>query len=233
MIHFTLLRVPVHIHFSFWVAVLAWGAAITTCEPHPVNVLFFALAVFVCLLVHEIGHALVGRRYMQGEEVGLCFSWLGGACCSESEPSWSLRQGICVTLAGPIAGLLVAAAVWGGLCVAAQSVQGGSVYALHMLKGEIPPELDGACPVLILYFTAYLLQVSTWWGCLNLLPIYPLDGGVVMHDLMDGTHVAHSISLATTCLLAVAFMAVGVWAVAALMIFLSYYNYRCILAHTE
>lgn len=220
------------IHPAFWVAMVAWGAGITLGEPHAACVLYFALAAFVSLLVHEWGHAVAGRALVGGE-VGVYLSWLGGACCSEKEPRCSLRQGICITLAGPLVGLLVAACVCGWLVAEAQSVGEAAEMAGVMLRGEAPAELVGRRPGLLLMGAVYLLQISVLWSGLNLLPIYPLDGGLLVHELMGPTHMAHIISLGTTCILSLLFVALGVWALAALMLALSYYNYRCILMHQE
>ena len=53
-----------------------------------------------------------------------------------------------------------------------------------------------------------LLQVNIYWGILNLMPIYPLDGGQVARELFiandhDGARKALQLSLATAVVLAV------------------------------
>lgn len=232
MIRFKLIGMPIHIHPTFWAATLAWGVGVTLGEPHPVCVLYFALALFICLLVHECGHALAGRLLAQGE-VGVFLSWLGGTCCCEKEPQCSLRQGIMITLAGPLSGLLIAGAIYGWLAVEQQSAASAAELAGQLMQGQVPAELIDRGPGLMWMFAAYLLQISVVWGALNLLPIYPLDGGLMMHELMGNTHLAHSISMGATCLLALVFMAFGIWALAGFMLVLSYYNYRCILVHLE
>lgn len=221
-----------HIHVTFWVALLVWSAAITLCEPHPLCVPFFGLALFVNLLVHELGHALAGTGDMKGK-VGVCMSWLGSACCSEEEPQCSISRGIIITLMGPLTGLLIALGVCAGVVAAAPSAAQAAHMCGQMLWGEVPAELYGEYPELLLIFGMYLLQVSVLWSALNLLPIFPLDGGVLVHEMMGNTHRAHSISLTVTCLLTLFFITVGVWALAGLMVVLSYYNYRCILVHSE
>lgn len=211
---------------------LGWGVAFTFCRPHPLCVLLFAMAAFICLLVHECGHAVAGSMIIK-REVGVLLTWLGGTCCSDEEPKCSVRQGVGITLAGPLVGLLVALGVFCVLLGCAQSLPAAAEMALQMLSGQIPAELLERCPGLLLALGIYILQISVCWNVLNLLPIYPLDGGMIMHELMDNTHLAHSISLVCTCLLALLFIAVGVWALAVLMLALSYYNYKCILVHSE
>lgn len=232
MIRFTLFRVPVHIHLSFWVAALVWWLVLTAGEPHFMGVLFFAVAAFACFLAHELGHALVGGRAL-GATLGICLSWQGSGCCCEQEASCSRWAGVCISMAGPLAGLLVAVAVYAALWALTGSAAAGWTVALRMLQGQVPMELAGACPPLLLLMMVYMLQISIFWSTLNLLPIYPLDGGTMIHELMGENHLIHSISMALTCGLSLFFFAAGVWALAVLMALLAYYNYRCILVHTE
>ena len=232
MIRFVLFGVPVHIHLSFWVAALAWGAALTALEPSPLGVLFFALAAFVCLLSHEVGHALAARLAV-GDDVGLCLSWMGGACCSETEqPKCSPSRGIIISMAGPLAGLMPALLLFAALLLM-PGVQEPGKLMLRMLQGQVPMEYASSCPALLLLFGVYLVQISVWWTALNLLPLFPLDMGFVVHELMGSSCLAHIISIVATCLLSLFFFAWGVWALALLMLVFAYYNYRCILDHIE
>lgn len=232
MIRFSLLGVPVHIHLSFWVAALVWGVGLTAFEPHPLGVLFFVLAVFICLLIHELGHAVISR-HATGEEVGVCLSWLGGACCSDNEPRCSRRTGMMISLAGPLAGFLPLVLIYLILLAFLPEQQSAHTLLLRMLQGQTPVEYADACPPLILLLGVYVVQISVWWNLLNLLPIFPLDGGLMVHALMGENCRAHIISMVATCLLALLFIVMGVWALAALMLALTYYNYRCVLVHIE
>lgn len=232
MIRFSLCGIPVHIHPSFWGAALAWGVALTLCEPQLLVVPFFALAFFVSLLVHELGHALAGR-WLIGSRVGVYLSWLGGACCSEEAPECSRSRGLIITMAGPLAGFLLAGAICGGVVALAPDWPVAGRTILCMLLGHAPIDMVPEWPPLLVQLVVYVLQISIWWGLLNMLPIFPLDGGLVLHALMGDTHTSHVISMVATCLPAVLFIATGVWALAALMLVLAYYNYRCILVHIE
>ena len=232
MIRFKLFGVPAHIHFSFWVTGVVWGFALTACEPHPVCVLFFVMAYLVSLLAHALGHALCGRR-MLGHSLEMCLSWVGSNVCSEEDIECSRSSRVLMLLAGPLGGVVLAGIIYLGAVCVTQSVGEGAELAWRMLRGEAPMEYSSACPPLLLLFVTYTLQITVWWSVLNLLPIYPLDGGTIMHELMECTHVAHSISLVATCVLTMVFFALGLWALAVLMLALAYYNYRCILVHTE
>ena len=232
MIRFTLFRVPVHIHASFWVAASVWWLALTAGEPHPMGVLFFVLAAFICFIVYEMGHVLVGSRLL-GATLGICLSWRGGNCCCEQETSCSRWAGVGITLAGPLAALLMVGGVYTWACIVTDGASAAWEVLLRMLQGQVPMELAGVCPELLLLMLVYAVQISVCWSVLNLLPIYPLDGGSLIHELMGEGYLIHSISLLIACGLCLFFFATGVWALGVLMAILAYYNYRCILAHIE
>jgi len=68
--------------------------------------------------------------------------------------------------------------------------------------------------------------VSFWWTVLNLLPIFPLDGGQIMHGLMRSPRLMHSVSLYVAVTLFVVFRTLGMWIACLFMLALSVLNYR-------
>ena len=211
---------------------LIWGVALTGCKPHPAGLLYFALAALVVLLVHEMGHALVGKRFM-GQPYEVRLSFRGGLCRRLSEPSDELptrRAVLCTVLAGPVTGIVLSLLLCLGLVAVTGSVAGALELGARMLGGEVPMEYAGVCPPLLLLQGVYLLQISVFWTLLNLLPLYPLDGGLVICELMEakGWNIALTISLVMAIVLAVVFFALGIWALSALMLLLAYMSYRSI-----
>lgn len=234
MVRFVLFRVPVYIYPVFWVAGAVWGVALTRCQPGPVAVVYFVLALFVCLLMHELGHAAVGQRMLR-ERVQVHLTWLGGMSCCAGEPTkpYTRRAEVLTTLAGPVAGLLPALAIYAGLLWALPQAGNAHELLLHMLQGQVPMEYAESCPPLIMLTGVYILQISVWWSGINLLPIYPLDVGALMHRAMGANGRAHLISMMATCIMSMLFIAIDVWALAALMLILTYFNYRCFIRHQE
>lgn len=233
MVRFSLFGVHVHIHASFWIAALVWGFALTAGEPHPLGVVFFALAVFVCLLTHELGHA-VTARLLGAPHMEICLSWMGGCAYGDDHAKpLTKKAGLLMTLGGPLGGMAVAACIGIASLLATQAPWAALELCGRMLLGQMPMEYEPYCPALLLLFAVYLFQISLFWSIINLMPIYPLDGGVALHELMEPGHRAHSISIVIAMLLSMFFLAAGLWALAVLMIALGYYNYRCILVHTE
>lgn len=124
----------------------------------------FALTIIGCILVsvmvHEFGHAVVGRIY--GLQPSIRMTMLGGLT------QWGVEKGknpsnfqhILITLAGPFAGFAL-----GGLVLA---------YCVIM---QVPYSFTLA-PAST---TDILLLFNFFWGLANLLPLYPLDGGQVLY----------------------------------------------------
>lgn len=235
MIRFTLLGVPVRIQPSFWLAVVLWGVALTGCEPHPIGVLYFSVAAFVVMLMHELGHAVVGR-FLIGAKLHAYLTFIGSFSCSEEEEALcsSRARNVITILAGPaLGGLVVPVLIFAGLYISTQSLPDAAQLGWRMLRGEVPMEYAAACPPLFLLLLVYMLQISVFWTILNLLPIYPLDGGLIFCELTRARGVAHGVSLVATLLLSMLFFASGVWALSLLMVILAFYNYRCIYVHSE
>lgn len=116
----------------------------------------FALAVFASILVHELGHAFVARFYKLGP-ISITLHGFGGFTRFRRAPD--PKQGLLVTLAGPGASLALGA----GALVAA--FVGGEWTAAGGLVSDD------------LVWRAATLNV--FWGLFNLLPMYPLDGGLI------------------------------------------------------
>ncbi len=101
---FRLLDVPVRIHPLFWAvsAILGWR------ENNLPVVLLWVLCVFVSILVHEYGHALMSRAFGCSPSIVL---WsMGGLCYSQGERQ-TPKERLAVVLAGPGAGFVLLGAV--------------------------------------------------------------------------------------------------------------------------
>ena len=96
-LRFRFLDVPVRIHPMFWLvsAVLGW-------QDHDLGaVALWVACVFVSILVHEYGHALMAKAYDCSPSIVL---WgLGGLCYSQAERQTPLQR-LAVILSGPGAG---------------------------------------------------------------------------------------------------------------------------------
>lgn len=180
-LYFRLAGIPVRVHPLFWLITLLIGASAGGIW----GVLIWVAAVFVSILVHELGHALAMRFYGWPARIILFF---GGGLTVPEATLWSYRGGsislsateeIVVSLAGPGAGFVFAAL----LIVLALGIGGKLTLAL----------LFGLLPFPSLFFPygggwldsifATFLWVNVFWGLINLAPVFPLDGGQVARRL--------------------------------------------------
>jgi len=112
-LHFRLLGIAIRIHPGFWVvaALLGFGSG----DNAPETILAFVAAVLISIVIHELGHALLFRRYRISSKIVLYH--FGGLAIPDSMEhlSGSSRrsrwQQLFVSAAGPAAQLLLALVV--------------------------------------------------------------------------------------------------------------------------
>ena len=145
-----------------WPPPLLWGVAICA-----------ALLFFGSIFLHELSHALVGRRL--GVPVsGITLFMFGGMAHLEREPTRASAE-LWMALAGPLTSLLIG---FGSILL------GGWIGTLGGLGMPEDP-LDyirhlGPVATLLLW----LGPVNILLGLFNLLPGFPLDGGRVLRALV-------------------------------------------------
>jgi stage IV sporulation protein FB len=174
---FSILGLPVRVHPLFWLITLLFGSSSNSI----LGALIWVVAIFISILIHELGHALAMRRYGQDSEIIL---YMGGGLTVPQSLSWggsyanvaiSPNQQIFISLAGPFAGFAFAILILG-----LSAALGGAIIP-NFLLWVIP------FPVVILPEGMQLLNsivmtflwVNIFWGYVNLVPVYPLDGGQV------------------------------------------------------
>ncbi len=188
-IRFSIGGIPVRVHPLFWLVALLLGSSGALIE-----IPIWIIVVFVSILIHELGHALAFRFY--GIQSQIVLHAMGGLTIPESTPwgtGWanvalSPRQEVFVSLAGPFSGFLLAAFVMAGV------VASGGTLTVNWLLGFIPLPAVSSVPggVIVTVFAALLVSANFFWGLINLMPIYPLDGGnvarylFIQYDPFDG-----------------------------------------------
>lgn len=225
MIRFTLFGVQVSIHPTLWLTLAILGRAYMVSNlVELMSALLFIIAAFVVLLMHEMGHALVGRR-LGGGAPSVYLAWLGGDCTNETA-RLTRMQGVVMTAAGPLASLAVGLVTYLILCLYVGDFGLASVLSVGFAFGVMPAEVLMAYPPLAMFFFFYLIEVSFWWTILNMLPIFPLDGGQIMQGLMKSRVQMHAISLAVAIVLSLAFAVLGLWLLSIFMILLAVLNHK-------
>lgn len=227
MIRFSLFGQKAHVHLSFWLAALAMGIALTGCQPHPMGVFYFVVALFISMLWHEVGHAVMKGRI--GEcETEICIDMLGSHTSTE-EPVWMTNwQYVAFQLMGPAMTMLAVLGCVAVFFAITQTPQEAMELGLRMLRGEAPLEYAGECPPLLLLFAVYFWQINVAWTVFNLLPLYPMDGGALLLEIFEDKRlraVVYGVCVVVSLAVALLFFALGIWAISLLMVVLTMYNY--------
>ena len=189
-INFWLFGFHVRVHPAFFILPILLGRGLIPSDVNTgVGWLILIFVFFVSILVHELGHALAFRYY--GIHSRIVLHWMGGVAIPESSGNvWAPRaarsltpnQQIVVSLAGPIAGLLLAIAMMGMVL----AVGGKVIIAPGMLPIPIPilegTILGQSAVVEMIFFSGIILNVVL--NVFNLIPIYPLDGGHIARNIM-------------------------------------------------
>lgn len=199
---FRLGSIPVRVHAPF----LFLGLFMAMNERDPRLIGIWLVVVFVSVLAHELGHALVGRAFGLTPQIDLhgmggTTSWTGGA---ELGPG----RRVAISLAGPFAGFLLAALVMG------------------FVVASPPPDRFGQ------FAARQLMVVNVFWGIFNLLPLLPLDGGNVLKTTLDamtkgrGEKPARMISIVCCAVLLVLAYRRGEWILGLLAVMFGMSNLR-------
>ena len=192
-LHFRLFGFPIRVHPFFWVVILILGmGGFGGGQADPVETLIWVAVAFISILVHELGHAVLQRRY--GGHPWITLYGMGGlSSCDDCDRS-PVSQ-ILISAAGPMAGFLLAAGILLLVFLSGHQlvpVTREDFQQLFQQYQSLPPHLS--LPFysrLIEPFASSalntaigdLLWINIWWGLLNLLPIYPLDGGRITREL--------------------------------------------------
>ena len=201
MINFRLFGIPVTVQPLHWL-ILALFGGITRAKDQEglLLVALFMLAGFFSILVHEFGHALTGRKFGTNPEVIL--HGMGGVAVFP-HARFSRWQSILVTAAGPAIQLVLAA-----------------LALAILIFGGLPETL-------ILNFFSSLFLVSLFWALLNLIPVYPMDGGQIMFAILGPARrtLALQISIVTAIVGGlILFKLLGSYYLPILMAFMAFQN---------
>ena len=156
-LEFRLFRFPIRIHPWFWLGTALFGSSVLS-NLGPEYFLAWIGVVLVSILVHEFGHAFTFRAF--GVDSHIVLHAFGGLAIPWSRVPHRGKR-ILVSLAGPAAGFALF----------------GIVYGSNLLT-----EWRGRNP-LVAYIYWNLVIVNVAWGVMNLLPVWPLDGGQVCEEV--------------------------------------------------
>jgi Zn-dependent protease len=200
--------VPVRLHFTFILLLLflivsgAQGGASAMY-----NVLYI-IALFASVLLHELGHAAVGRRYGI-RTLDIVLYPIGGVARLERTPKPS--EELWIALAGPAVNVLIALALGAWLI--------GSHSAIDAASIAEPADAN---------VFARIAVGNIILAAFNLIPAFPMDGGRVLRALMaryTTEEVATKRAASAGRIFAILFGLVGLLTGQFMLIFIAFFVY--------
>src|SRR5262245_8734034 len=155
-VHATFVLLLIFVGFAYWseqrsAAAVVAGVGLT-------------LAIFLCVVLHELGHALTARRYgIRTRDIVLLP--IGGVARLERIPEEPMRE-LAVAVAGPAVNVVIAAVLF--VVLQASGRWEGSA-TMSFTEGP---------------FLGRLLYVNVWLVLFNLLPAFPMDGGRMLRAIL-------------------------------------------------
>lgn len=197
----TFWKIPVKIHWSFGILLLfVVYTAFTNGFKlwQSIGFIVYFLLLFLCVVLHEYGHALTARKF--GVETrDILLSPIGGVARLESIPDKPLQE-FYIALAGPLVNIIIAITV--GL-------------VLFLITGQVFPDdftsfrFDEPAE-----FVGYIVFMNLALFMFNLIPAFPMDGGRVLRSLLAakmGKVKATMIAMRIGRILAIGFIVFGIF----------------------
>jgi len=157
---FDLFGIPIRVHATFPLILIALGLESYLRGGLAESLQSIALVsmIFVCVVLHEMGHSLQARRY--GIVVrDIVLLPIGGMARAERIPEEPKKE-IVIAISGPAVNVIIAALIYGAMLVLDQ-----------------PFDLEGG-------FLSQLLLLNGVMCVFNLVPAFPMDGGRILRALL-------------------------------------------------
>ncbi len=235
---------PCRVHPAFFILSIFFGQhTISYASEIGLNagvaLLVVILVLFLSIFVHELGHALAFRRFGQPSRIVLY--WMGGLAIPEGRSNRRMtpNERMFVSFAGPALGML-----FGALLCGIVYLLGGTIgFSWPSFTGDyknafpsVYPKFDHdyvtANPAIHTFFSSSLF-INLFWNLINLLPVYPLDGGQIAREMLEkkdyqgtGTLTSQKLSCVTGGVLAFLGLITSDFFIAALFGYLAYQSYQ-------
>ncbi|MCB0685444.1 MAG: site-2 protease family protein [Saprospiraceae bacterium] len=165
-------KIPIKVHWTFgffflWIAYIGNKSGMTTIGI--ARLCLFALVLFFCVVLHELGHALTARKYgVQTKDI--IISPIGGVARLMQMPD-KPKQELIIAIAGPAVNFIIAVVL-------------GAILVTFTRQGLMPigdPQRvfdygPNFFPTLFLLNAALIV--------FNLIPAFPMDGGRIFRALL-------------------------------------------------
>jgi Zn-dependent protease/predicted transcriptional regulator len=163
-----LFGIKLAIHWSF-LLLIVWIVISSLKQGYSPSEVFWAIAfvlsIFLCVILHELGHALAAKKYGYNTK-SIILLPIGGVANLEKIPE-EPKQELVVAIAGPIVNIIIAF----------------FLYLILIMTNQLsmPVELSKVTQD---NFLIALLSVNVTLVIFNLIPAFPMDGGRVLRALL-------------------------------------------------
>lgn len=167
--------IPLFVHWTFLILLAFIGYRAYSVSGQDLGAAFRAvimiIAVFGCVVLHELGHALMARRFgIPTADITLLP--IGGVARLQRIPE-NPAQELLVALAGPAVNVVIAAILIGGLLLGDVNLS-EIIPSGNLFDGEANP-------------FATLAFINVFLVVFNMIPAFPMDGGRVLRALLAMT----------------------------------------------
>lgn len=157
----TISGIPIRIHLTF-LLFLVW--VIFGYGTQSIGPVLFILVLFVCVALHELGHALAARHY-HIETTSITLYPIGGLALIEKRPKAMAE--VWIALAGPAVNFIISASIALGLVAKTGKLPGLTILGPHVS------------------FIQAIFVANLVLAVFNLIPAFPMDGGRVLRALIS------------------------------------------------
>lgn len=192
--------IRLYIHWTF-LLLIGWGLIGDIARrgfPEGLLTVAFILAAFLCVTLHEFGHAITARKYRIRTK-NITLLPIGGLANMERMPKDPLHE-FKVAIAGPMVNVFLAIILYIIISIAD--------------KVPSPEEMKSIEGVTSRWFLFHLFVVNALLALFNLLPAFPMDGGRVFRALLSlrmSRHRATRISAQVGQFIAILFVFIGLF----------------------
>ena len=168
----TISGIPVLIHWSFGLLFVWLGYVGLSEGMNAVGILwffFFALLLFICVVIHEFGHALTARKFGVNTK-DIILSPLGGIARLNRLPEKPFHEFL-IAIAGPATNVVIAILLFPVIYFS-----GSMTFMITDAADVIFTKPANILP--LLFYTNITLVIF------NMIPAFPMDGGRVLRSLL-------------------------------------------------
>lgn len=195
--------IRVQIHWTFWLLFLFIAFMVFSQEGTFTDLIwysFFIIGLFVCVVLHEFGHALTAKKFGINTR-SITLLPIGGLASLKKIPEHP-KQEFLVAIAGPAVNVLIAIVL--AFFVPVETFTGMEAEALEEELSMVSAD----------NFLFYLLTANIALVLFNLIPAFPMDGGRIFRALLSmkmGRIKATQIAASLGKFLALAFFLFGLF----------------------